>query len=280
MENTTPICAMLVDTNVENEEEFEEVGRDQDVPPLTVSTNYISNTSEQLQMGSHSGMTNPIRCKKCTNCIMPTCIMDDKDIICVSCVVGQECMQQSVSHPCVEWARTQGNAVKTASIHAANTSTKILKSMGVNVKTIQTVDYVFKNDISSMIKSSSDLNDDQLNVMRAIVTLFPTAQLTKSTKFNTDRRDETHSTNTQTTQACGGTRPKSISTIPNTVTVDNTEEVTQWLAEHGMVEGATGGNTTVQYRQRTLSPITTFDTNTLADKPRKPPGPWGGLVTM
>ena len=82
MENTTPICAMLVDTNVENEEEFEEVGRDQDVPPLTVSTNYISNTSEQLQMGSHSGMTNPIRCKKCTNCIIPTCIVDDKDIIC------------------------------------------------------------------------------------------------------------------------------------------------------------------------------------------------------
>ena len=62
MENTTPICAMLVDTNVENEEEFEEVGRDQDVPPLTVSTNHISNTSEQLHMGSHSGNINNKPC--------------------------------------------------------------------------------------------------------------------------------------------------------------------------------------------------------------------------
>ena len=65
--------------------------------------------------------------------------------------------------------------------------TKPLRKLGVDCKNIQGITYAFKEDLSQLSKYEADLDPEQLVAMRAVATIFPTAELLKSSGFRNVR---------------------------------------------------------------------------------------------
>ena len=222
------VFTLLVDpTRQEVEEDFYDDGRSSDIPqPVSKDFDLIS--FERLNMGQTAGASANVRCNKCEKCVIPDCVHNpNKDIICVLCVFGHSCMELMMTAPCQDWTRAESLASKSVLQALMPQYSKPLKALGVDIKTIQGIEYAFKDDLGHLVRNESELDTEQLTAMKAVLTNFPTAQLNKISGFNNARSPVKE--NVQ------------LNTQPNTVTQSDTDTLTStlhWLSNSGITGGS------------------------------------------
>ena len=189
------LLTLLVEPHPEDDQHSDDMDRTDDFSFLTVSNTQDLIQFERLHKGNQGSASEQThRCNVCEQCVKPNCVenMIGEDI-CVSCVMGDECL---VKEACVQWSRSQSNGYKAGLVSNMSEHTSVLKSLGCDVKTKEGINVTFRRDLGLMVKESGILNSEQLLAMKAIVTLFPTAQLIKDTanKVGVDSVPETTTT--------------------------------------------------------------------------------------
>ena len=132
------LLTLLVDHQPEEEQPSEEMDRNDDQSFLTVSTTHDLIQFERLQKGNQGAPVEQTqRCNRCDKCVQPDCVQNvSKEEICVSCVTGAECL---LKETCVQWNRNQGNGYKAGLMSNMPHHTKVLKSLGCDIKSIDGV---------------------------------------------------------------------------------------------------------------------------------------------
>ena len=174
------LLTVLVEQQPEEDQPTEEMDRNDEPSFLSVSTTHDLIQFERLHKGNQGNqMENTQRCNKCENCIQPDCMQNvNKEEICVSCVMGAECLLKDT---CTQFSRNQANGYKAGLMSNMPHHTAVLKSLKCDIKTKDGIQVTFKKDLGLMVQERHTLNNEQLMAMQAIVTLFPTATLVKDT---------------------------------------------------------------------------------------------------
>ena len=188
--NSPNIFALVVEQdNQDFDDEYFDCndGRSTDLPATPVSPHQLM-ASQHLYMGKTGGAEPPQRCFKCEKCVVPDCLHNDQqDTVCVMCIFGMQCVHLLAASPCKLWSRSDKMELKNTLHGLMEEYTKPLRKLGVDCKNIQGITYAFKEDLSQLSKYEADLDPEQLVAMRAVATIFPTAELLKSSGFRNVR---------------------------------------------------------------------------------------------